>query len=106
MDWQVLATIIGALFSSQALTIFIQSKFSEGKTKADAASTLVQSMLEWQKTLTDRIVALEQANADKDVKMAEKDSKIDELQARVAHLESEITKRTKGAKKKVKSCRK
>lgn len=97
MDWQSLAAIIGALFSSQALTIFIQSKFSEGKTKADAASTLVQSMLEWQKTLTDRITMLETAIRDKD-------SIIDQLQARVSHLEQEVNKQNRAMKKRNKAC--
>jgi len=99
MDWQSLATIIGAIFGSQALTIYVQGRFAEGKTKADAASTLVQSMLEWQKTLTDRITTLENS-------ILEKDSKIDELQARVAHLESEVNKQNKAMKKRTKPCRK
>lgn len=85
MDWQSLAAIIGAIFSSQALTIFIQGKFAQGKTNADAASTLVQSMLEWQKTLTERIAVLEKTNS-------EKDKRIDELQTRIAHLESEMSR--------------
>lgn len=85
MDWQSLATIVAAIFSSQALTLFVQGKFTEDKTRADAASTLVQSMLEWQKTLTDRIAALEKAINDKD-------SKIDELQTRISHLEAEVSK--------------
>ena len=59
MPWEFLATIVGAIFSSQALSIYIQGKFSQGKTNADAASVLMQSALEWQKTLTDRINILE-----------------------------------------------
>lgn len=85
MDWQSLAAIIGAIFSSQALTIFIQGKFSQGKTNADAASILVQSMLEWQKTLTERIAALEK-------ELAERNAKIDELQTRLAHVEAEMAR--------------
>jgi uncharacterized coiled-coil protein SlyX len=97
MDWQSLAAIIGAIFSSQALTIFIQGKFAQGKTNADAASTLVQSMLEWQKTLTDRITTLETAIRDKD-------SIIDQLQARVAHLEQEVNRQNRAMKKRTKAC--
>lgn len=99
MDWQSLATLVGAIFSSQALTIYIQGKFSQGKTNADAASVLMQSALEWQKTLTDRISLLENKIAERDGQIEARDKRIDELQGRVAHLEAELlktqTKRTK-----------
>lgn len=85
MDWQSVGTIIGAVTGSQVLTTYIQNKAMAKKTDADAASTLVQSMLEWQKTLTDRIAALEKAVNDKD-------KKIEDLQARIVHLETEMSK--------------
>lgn len=83
MDLGIVATIVGAVFGSSALSTLVSSLFSKNKTEADAASVLVQSMLEWQKTLTERISSLERMITDKD-KM------IEELKERIIHLEMQV----------------
>lgn len=91
MNFEVIATIIGSVLGSsvlgQIISVWFQKRKTEaeaGKTDADAASTLVDSMLKWQQTLTDRIAALETASH-------EKDKIISELRQRVADLEAEIS---------------
>lgn len=88
----VVGTIVGSVFGSQVLATLAQGWFlkkkSEAeahKTDADAASTLVQSMLQWQTTLTTRIATLEQL-------LKDKDTIIEELRSRISKLEAEVIK--------------
>lgn len=88
MDLVSITAIVGSVFGSQVLSTWISSFFSKKKTEADAASTLVQSMLQWQNTLTERIAHLEET-------ISEKDKMIEELKERIVHLEMQVFHTTK-----------
>ncbi len=83
MDWASIGVIISAVLGSQVLTTIASGVITKNKTSADAASVLVTSMLDWQKTLTNRISDLEKA-------LNEKESLIDELRQRVIQLEAHV----------------
>jgi hypothetical protein len=92
MTLELIATVVAGILGSSVLTQLFASYFAKKKTEAeankvdaDAASTLVDSMLKWQETLTQRINALETAVLDKD-------KIILELRRRITDLESEVAR--------------
>lgn len=84
MDLTSIGTIVGSVFGSQALTTWIQVRYGQKKTDAEAATTLVQTILQWQQTLTERIAHLEEQLKDKDII-------IDNLRDRIIKLENNCT---------------
>ncbi len=83
--FELIGTIAASIFGSQVLATIASGFFAKKKTNADAASLLVEKMLDWQTSLTARIVSLEQM-------LREKDTLIDQLQVRVGQLEIEVAK--------------
>lgn len=97
MEAGTLAAIVGAVSGSQVLTTLIQKYFDQqkataeatkidadaNKTEVDAASTLVNNMLSWGNSLTNRIAALE-------LQLRLKDKIIADHQAKLVELEKEI----------------
>jgi uncharacterized coiled-coil protein SlyX len=81
------ASLVGAVVGSQALVTVVDRWFSRRnaskKTDAEVTVSVAGVMLQWQTTLTQRIIALESA-------IAEKDTTINILKGRVSALEAEL----------------
>lgn len=81
MNWESVATIVGAVFGSQVLTSVVQGYFARGKTNADAAQILLDKTLDWASRLSTRIEKLE-------AELNSRDGVISELRQQIAHLEA------------------
>lgn len=81
MNWESIATIVGAVFGSQVLTSVVQGYFARGKTNADAAQILLDKTLDWASRLSARIEKLE-------AELSHRDGIVAELRQQIAHLEA------------------
>lgn len=96
MDYGTILGFGGAMFGSNVALRVVDGWFMRKKTQqeadkveTDAASVLMESVLKWQSTLTERINSLEAGLAECHTEHAAKDAIITDLKVRVAHLEAQ-----------------
>ena len=76
ISWELIISVVSAVFGSSVLTTLIQYKLNKNKANADTADVLVKSIMDWATKLSSRIDKLESEVEERDKKI---DSLIEEL---------------------------